>query len=73
MSKANMRQQFIRRLAEYLAGTESVRNSIKLQLNPEDKSARDWLELCQLTPLLGYPTIEEAEKELTAFLTGGEP
>jgi len=61
------KKQFIRALAEYLAGTNQVKHSIGLQLGKAD--AQEWANLRQLSPLFGYPTVEEAEAQLTEFLS----
>jgi len=69
MSKIReMRQQFIHALAEYLAGTNQVEMSTKLRLCSETAEAKTWAALRGLTPLFGYPTVEEAEKILDDFL-----
>jgi hypothetical protein len=55
---------FARRLAEYLAG-DQARRSIELEMGRP--GAVEWAELRGLTPLAGYPTVDEAEKALLAF------
>jgi len=63
------KQKFIRQLAEYLAGTNQCRYSILLSQRGQLKEcADDWAALRGLTPLFGYPSVEEAEKILTDFL-----
>lgn len=59
------KQEFIKRLAEYLA-KDQAKWSIKLEMG--DENAKTWAALRSWTPLMGYPTIEEAEKLLTEFL-----
>lgn len=61
------RRAFIRGLAEYLAGDQAVR-SIKLEMG--DKDAQVWAKLRGLSPLFGYPTVDEAEKLLGSWLLG---
>lgn len=57
--------QFIHELAKYLVG-DQAKKSIELQMGKE--SAKQWAKLRSATPLFGYPTVEEAEAELTKFL-----
>jgi len=57
---------FIRVLAEYLAGPQQVRKSLELQAGKA--SAKEWAALRDATPLFGYPSVDEAEAELTRFL-----
>ena len=59
------KEQFIRALAEFLAGNQAEK-SIHLQMGK--KHAKEWANLRHNTPLFGYPTIDEAEKTLTEFL-----
>lgn len=66
----NPRKQFIKHLAEYLAGPNQVGMSIALQANPKNEQAILWCKIRQATPLFGYPTVEEAEEQLTEFLFG---
>jgi hypothetical protein len=62
----NQRQkQFVRALAEYLAGS-SARKSIELQMGKE--SAKEWATLRSATPLSGWVDVPEAEIVLTKFL-----
>lgn len=56
---------FVRALAEYLVG-DQVQKSIELQLGKAE--AQVWAKVRGLTPLMGYPSIDEAEQVLTAFL-----
>lgn len=63
---ANQRKvEFIKKLARYLAGNQAQK-SIELQMGKD--SAKEWAELRSTTPLVGYPTVEEAEHVLTHFL-----
>lgn len=59
------KELFIEKLAEYLVG-DQAHMSISLQLGKED--AKKWAELRNTTPLVGYPTVAEAKKELTKWL-----
>lgn len=64
----NERQvRFVRYLAEYLVG-DQVHKSILLQM--QSPTALEWQKLRAATPLFGYPTVDEAEEELTLFLKG---
>lgn len=60
------KKAFIRKLAEFLAGPNSAKYSIFIQMGHE--SGKDWADLRSATPLFGYPTIDEAEEQLTKFL-----
>ncbi len=62
-------QRFIQLLAKYLVG-DQARMSIKLSMS--DPAAVAWAELRSATPITGWPTIEEAEKTLTEWLTPDE-
>jgi hypothetical protein len=59
------KQRFVRALAEYLTADQGER-SIGLQLQRKD--AVQWAGLRRETPLFGYPTADEAERTLGAFL-----
>lgn len=59
------KEQFIKQLAEYLVGDQS-KMSIFLEMGKPE--AKKWADLRSTTPLFGYPTVDEAEKELTEFL-----
>lgn len=58
---------FIRALAEYLVG-DQTRLSIELEMGKPH--AREWATLRSKTPLIGYPTVDEAEQVLADFLGG---
>ena len=60
------KQAFIRKLAEFLAGPNSAKYSIMLEMGREE--AKEWAAMRDLTPLFGYPTVDEAEKILREFL-----
>ena len=61
------REEFIKELAEYLAGANTAEYSIGLQMG--NKHAQQWSRLRGHTPLFGYPSQEEAIKVLTEFLS----
>jgi hypothetical protein len=61
---------FVRKLAEYLAGNQAMK-SIELQMGKTH--AKEWSALRSTTPLFGYPTVEEAAKELAEWLGSNEP
>lgn len=63
--KTDRKAEFVRALAEYLVG-DQARKSIELEMGKE--SAKQWAKLRGAAPLMGYPTVEEAEKILTEFL-----
>jgi len=59
------RAPFVRALARYLVADQAGQ-SIGLQLgNP---AAKEWAKLRGTTPLFGYPTVEEAERQLADWL-----
>ena len=57
---------FVRKLAEYVAGPNQAEMSIKLQMG--DPAARLWADIRSCTPLFGYPTTEEAIPILADWL-----
>lgn len=59
------KQRFVRALAEYLSA-DLGRKSIELQMRKPE--ATDWATLRGATPLTGYQTVDETERELGAFL-----
>jgi hypothetical protein len=62
---ADLKKKFIKRLAEYLV-KDQAKKSIQLEMGSFD--AKEWAALRSLTPLNGYPTVEEAERILMEFL-----
>jgi hypothetical protein len=60
------KQEFVKVLAEYLAGSNSAYMSIMLQM--ENHQAIVWSNMRSKTPLSGWPSEEEAEKVLGAWL-----
>lgn len=62
---AKRKAAFIHEIAEFLT-KDQAKWSIKLAMGSED--AVRWSRLRSLTPLMGYPTLEEAEELLTRFL-----
>lgn len=69
----NARQQrFVTQLARFLVENQAGK-SIRLELERMRPGAivtlaKEWAELRATTPLLGYPTVEQAETELADFL-----
>lgn len=59
------KKDFVKVLAEYLVG-DQVRRSIQLEM--ADPDAKLWARMRGLTPLLGYPDVEEAERQLAEWL-----
>lgn len=59
------KQKFIEALAEYLAGNQAMM-SMKLQAG--DKGAQLWAKMRGATPLMGYPTVPEAQAALASWL-----
>ena len=64
-SRLECKAAFIKALARYLVEKQAMK-SIELQM--EKESAKEWAALRSATPLFGYPTVEEAEAQLTEFL-----
>jgi len=58
------KELFIVQLAEFLVGDQALK-SIKLEMG--DIFAKQWAELRGVSPLSGYPTLEEAIETLTQF------
>ncbi len=56
---------FIKELAVFLVGDQAMK-SIELEMGKIH--AKQWSNLRSITPLFGYPTIEEAEETLMEFL-----
>ncbi len=56
---------FVRALAVLLVGDQAMQ-SMKLEMG--DVGAQKWAALRGTTPLMGYPTVEEAEKQLAEWL-----
>lgn len=59
------RDAFIKVLANYLVRDQAKR-SIQLEMGSSD--AKEWAEMRSLTPLMGYPTVDEAVQVLKEFL-----
>lgn len=62
---AKRKARFIHEIAEFLT-KDQAKWSIKLEL--DDAVAKRWATLRAASPLMGYPTLEEAEELLTRFL-----
>lgn len=56
---------FIKALAEYLVKDQATM-SIKLEMGKAD--ALQWAKLRETTPLMGWPTVDQAETQLAAWL-----
>lgn len=57
--------RFIHEIADFLTKDQG-KWSIKLEMG--DEAAKRWASLRAASPLMGYPTLEEAEQLLTRFL-----
>lgn len=69
------RSRFVKALAEYLAGNQagkSIALEMAARVPPIIPWAKEWAEVRSASPLMGYPTVAEAEKELVRFLFGLE-
>ena len=67
-------REFVRALADYLAGPGVVEKSILLG-KPQHyyhALAREWADIRSTMPLFGYPPVEEAEAVITKFLWPGK-
>lgn len=64
-NRIERKRLFIRALAEFLAGN-AAQKSIDLEL--QRPWAIEWAKVRSATTLFGYPSVDEAEMELTAFL-----
>jgi len=67
-SPPSRREEFIRALAEYLAGN-AAHMSILLEMGRPE--AQLWAKLRGATPLRGWQSVEEAEKELSEWFARG--
>ena len=70
----SQQQLFIKAVAEYLVNNE-VGKSIALKLESQRKSvlipwAAEWQKVRSLSPIFGYTSVSDAEKQLTEFLRG---
>ena len=65
-SRLEKKHRFIQVLAEMLGGSNQARMSIGLEMGKPD--AAMWAKPRNETPLMGYPSIEEATEQLTEFL-----
>jgi len=61
---------FVRELAKFLVDGQAGK-SIKLEMGQPE--ARQWAALRGTTPLMGYPSQAEAEKQLAQWLGFPEP
>ncbi len=59
------KREFIHELAIYLVSNQAMQ-SIHLEMGKV--SARVWQRVRSATPLMGYPTVKEAEKQLAEWL-----
>jgi hypothetical protein len=69
---SDRKAEFVKALAEFLVGNQAGKG-IALEVEHRTgggiiKWAQEWAKLRNATPLFGYLTVEEAEKELTEFL-----
>jgi len=59
------KKEFVKTLAKFLVEGQASK-SIKLEMGEE--SAKEWSVLRQTTPIFGYPTVAEAEAQLSEWL-----
>ena len=62
------KENFIHQLAVFLVSDQEAM-SIRLEMGLED--GKHWRDLRATTPLVGWPTVEEAEKQLCAWFDTG--
>lgn len=74
LGQAERKTAFIRQLADFLAGNQAAKG-IALQMDMMRPAgdrrpllAKEWAELRGKSPLMGYPTVDEAVEQLTRFL-----
>jgi hypothetical protein len=63
---------FIKSLAKFLAGDQAKKGIMldpRMEGSPGHSLAKEWAELRSWSPLFGYPTVDEAEKMLTKWLS----
>ena len=77
MSELNRirKQEFIRALAKFIAGNAGAK-SIMLEMeskrradDPRPALAKEWAELVSASPVRGWVSVEEAEKQLADFFS----
>jgi hypothetical protein len=68
MATPTLKQEFVRELAKFLVEKQAEK-SIRLEMG--DPNAKQWAALRGKTPLHGYPTVAEAEKQLADWLGVG--
>ena len=71
MTRLEKKKAFIAELAKYLADNQAEKGialQLESKLRPVVPWAREWAKVRGASPLFGYPTIEEAEAQLTEFL-----
>jgi hypothetical protein len=70
------KRPFVRALAELLAA-DAMKKSIMLEASARVPSAmwvsliKEWAAVREQSPLFGYPSVDEAEKQLAEFLEIG--
>jgi hypothetical protein len=65
MKRLEMKKAFVRAVAEYLAGGSAMK-SIELEMGKPH--ALEWAKVRQAANLMGWVTVEEAERHLTELL-----
>lgn len=71
MTRLERKKLFIRSLAEFLVGNQagkSIALEIEAKTCPIITWAQEWAKLRGTTTLFGYPSVDEAEKQLKEFL-----
>lgn len=64
---AGDKKEFVRKLAIYLVERQANK-SIILTVDHRDRDALEWAAMRRTTPLFGYPTVDEAVRELADWL-----
>jgi len=69
LNHEQQRKNFIHELALYLADNQAAKG-IAMQMERPTMPVRwasEWVKVRNASPVFGYPTVEEVEKQLTEF------
>ena len=70
--RVEMKARFIKALAQFLAGDQAKKSILldpRMSTSLAYSLAKEWADLRNASPLMGYGTVEEAEKHLTEWLS----
>lgn len=71
-ARIERRARFIKALAKFLAGDQAKKSILldpRMSTSLAYSLAQEWAELRNSSPLRGYGTVEEAEKQLAEWLS----